>query len=41
MKITQLYLLITAAAVSAASVTLAIVVNIALGPIFSAINKLA
>jgi len=41
MKINQLYLFITAAAVSAASVTLAIVANIALEPIFSVINKFA
>ena len=41
MKISQLYLLITAAAVSAASVTLAIVANIALEPIFSVIDKIA
>ena len=41
MKMARVYLLIAAAAVSAASVTLAMVVNIALEPVFSAMNKLA
>jgi hypothetical protein len=41
MKMAQVYFLIATAAVSAASVTLAIVVTIALEPIYSAINRLA